>query len=271
MKYLDQIIPIEQYITGNKIIRLCEKHDIVFAKTDFVEHGIAEVLAKPNATAFVTHQSDYGITERFKNRLPSSVTWFAENCEVGGDPNFVGIPNGLNNVDFVVSEKSKWGRYSSNFAHLCDFHGDLARQNAKPKQESGLVYMNFTADNSPTERTHVYNLFKDRPWVTKKHGLSHEEFCSDVHSHPFVLSPRGNGYDCVRTWESIYLRSIPIIKRNNVMEHFKQLPILFVDSWEEVTESFLVEKLVEFRSRDFSMEMATIDYWDRILASYKHV
>lgn len=261
----------DEYITGNKFIKLCDKYDIVFAKTDNVYDGLAElkqrISAGDNVKAFVTHQSDYSITEAHVRHLPSNITWFAENCEVVGNPRVVGIPNGLNNMDFVQSKASKGGAYSSCFSHLADFHNDLAEQHLNKRDIRNLVYMNFTPDTSATERTMVYNHFKQKTFVTVEHGVSHKQFASSVYNHPFVLSPRGNGYDCVRTWESIYLGSIPIIKRNNVMSHFSDLPILLVESWEEVTLNLLLNHLTKMKGNT-TLDKARMSYWDSILANY---
>lgn len=270
MKFQESPIPENEYITGNKFIEICEKYKITFAKTDFVFDGLSELRqVKQSPKAFVTHQSDFSITEEHKKHLPADTVWFAENCEVVGDPNIIGIPNGLNNMNFVINKTSKDGRYSSCFSHLADFHRDLSIQHENKRQVNNLVYMNFTADTFASERTEVFNLFSDKRFVTKKSKISHQEFAKDVYNHPFTLSPRGNGYDCVRTWEAIYLGSIPIIKINNVMSHFKELPILFVGDWKDVNESFLEEKINEFSKKDFDLSKAKISYWDSVLEKFK--
>lgn len=269
MTYQNNPISESDYITGNKFIRICDKYNIVFSKTDNVWEGLNELkLRTDNPRIFVTHQSDYSITEEHVKHLPKDVVWFAENCEVIDNPNVIGIPNGLNNVDFVISKASKHGKYSSCFAHITDFHGNLSKQHFKPKAVENLVYMNFTPDTFSSERTSVYTIFKDKPFVTKKNNISHLDFARDVYNHPFVLSPRGNGYDCVRTWESIYLGSIPIIKKNNVMLHFSDLPILLVEDWEEITENLLLSTLDNFRNKQFDMSKAKISYWEKVFAKY---
>jgi len=261
----------DEYVTGNKFILLCEKYNIPFAKTDYVFDGLFELKDRikngENIKAFVTHQSDYSIVAEHVKHLPDGVTWFADNCEVIGNPNVIGIPNGLNNMDFVNNKTSKWGLYSSCFSNLADFHNDLAEQHSNKKDIRNLVYMNFTPDTSATERTMVYNHFKQKSFVTVEHGVSHKRFANSVYNHPFVLSPRGNGYDCVRTWESFYLGSIPIIKRNNVMSHFSDLPILFVESWEEVTLNLLLNHLTKMKD-NVTLDKARMSYWDSILANY---
>ena len=59
----------------------------------------------------------------------------------------------------------------------------------------------------------------------------------------FCISPPGNGIDCHRIWECLYLKCIPIVKYHHAFEQFKDLPILFIDDWNEVTTHFLKSKL----------------------------
>jgi len=61
-----------------------------------------------------------------------------------------------------------------------------------------------------------------------------------------VMSPPGNGPDCYRTWEAIYLGAVPIVLRSTLAVSLAaDLPIWVVDSWEEVfdaTDTRLSEK-----------------------------
>ncbi len=269
--FFNYVIKKDDYITGNKFIEACEELDIVFAKTDYVLDGLKEAEERNGKQIFVTHQSDYCISEKLYDTRPNNISfWFAENCDIPpGKTSAIGIPNGLNNLEFVVNKTSKNGKYSSSFGHICDFHQDLYMQNEKQKNWTNLCYMNFTPTTSPKERNEVLDLFKNKKWITYKTGTSHLDFASDVYNHPFTLSPRGNGFDCVRTWEAIYLRSIPIIKRCNAMEHFEDLPILLIDDWSSITEDFLINKLEQFKNRKFDMSKATMSHWRDVLRSAK--
>lgn len=274
MRHVDfftYVIEKDNYVTGNKFIEACEDLDITFAKMDYVFEGFNDVSKKEGRHVFVTHQSDYSLHQKLYENLPSNVKiWFAENCEIPpGDSRVVGIPNGLNNLTLVSNKTSKWGRYSSSFGHICDFHQDLFSQNEKEKSWRNLCYMNFTPSTCWEERSSLLKIMKGKSWVTEKTGTSHLEFSDDVYHHPFILSPKGNGYDCVRTWESLYLRSIPVIKRCAVMEHFEELPILLIDDWSQISESFLLKKLEEYKERKFDMSKATMAYWRDVLRRAK--
>lgn len=52
--------------------------------------------------------------------------------------------------------------------------------------------------------------------------------------YPFVLSAEGNGLDCHRTWELLYLGTIVITKTSSLDLLFDGLPVVVVEDWKEV-------------------------------------
>jgi hypothetical protein len=50
----------------------------------------------------------------------------------------------------------------------------------------------------------------------------------------YVLSPPGNGPDCHRTWESIYLGAIPIVWKSAWPNFRYQLPVLSIEDWSQL-------------------------------------
>jgi hypothetical protein len=83
----------------------------------------------------------------------------------------------------------------------------------------------------------------------------------------FVISPPGNGIDCHRTWESIYLGAVPVVKRGFLADSLlAKLPILAVNEWQEVFS--LERKALEdlyFHIRSAEDEAAYFDYWNETI------
>ncbi len=77
----------------------------------------------------------------------------------------------------------------------------------------------------------------------------------------FVLSPHGNGYDCHRTWEALCLGCIPIVKSSPIDAIFKDLPVLIVQEWGEVTSDRLWRTVADFRDRKFDYNKLELKYW----------
>ena len=61
---------------------------------------------------------------------------------------------------------------------------------------------------------------------------------------------------------------IPIEKRNLNNRFYEDLPICFVNDWEEITEEFLVRELIRIRTTDWNMEKLTFAYWANKIQNY---
>jgi len=125
--------------------------------------------------------------------------------------------------------------------------------------------LNMNPDTFRSERQHVLDLFADDPRVTNRKNLTWKEYYEDLASHKFVISPRGNGVDCHRTWEALYLRAIPIVRRSVCMSEFEDLPILYVDKWEELCYINLQEKYEEMASKLYDLSKMKISGWENII------
>jgi len=249
-------IGLEEYITGNRFIDIADTSHAVFCKTDFVlEHRDQAV------SVFMTHNSDYHITSKvFEVRPKGLKTWYAQNKDYESEQ-LVCIPIGLENMTLRVTPASQLGRYSSRPAQGLEkaLHiSALAKQSLK---HDGFVYLNHNANTFPSERNHVLELFGGQDWVTRKSSVPWQEYYQDIGTHKFVFSPRGNGVDCHRTWEALYLRTIPIVRASVAMQDFKELPILFVNKWEEITYDFLIQKYEEMKGQLYDLSKMKISYW----------
>jgi len=81
----------------------------------------------------------------------------------------------------------------------------------------------------------------------------------------YWFSPFGNGLDCHRTWEAMYLGSVPILQRSAIDTFYEdaQLPVLLVDDILSVTPSLLLAHAPRFARlrRDFSRRKLLRSYW----------
>jgi hypothetical protein len=105
-----------------------------------------------------------------------------------------------------------------------------------------LLYINHNISTNISERSDIYNLFENKKWVlVNKDRLSYDSFTRKIKEHKFMICPIGNAIDCHRNWEVLYLRRVPIMKRNEYLEFlFKDYPVLFVDSYGDINEDILI-------------------------------
>uniref|UniRef100_A0A6T6N8I7 Exostosin GT47 domain-containing protein n=1 Tax=Timspurckia oligopyrenoides TaxID=708627 RepID=A0A6T6N8I7_9RHOD len=98
-------------------------------------------------------------------------------------------------------------------------------------------------------------------------------FFKKASSYPFVASPRGIASDCYRHYQALYSGSVPLVDfHHSLIEPLKDLPIIFVTDWNNVTVEFLVQKSKELLSRKdpFHWNKLSQLYWyDKVIESAK--
>ena len=71
----------------------------------------------------------------------------------------------------------------------------------------------------------------------------------------FCISPDGNGLDCHRHWEALYLKTIPIVTKSFLVESLKRegFPFLILDEWSDFNSLELSPKLYNDIWKDFDL------------------
>ena len=116
--------------------------------------------------------------------------------------------------------------------------------------------------NNP-DRIAAHRYFSTQTWCTvEQQGPIYELYCDAILDHTFNVSPKGNGLDCHRTWETLYLGRYPVMRRLGSLEKlYADLPVVFVDRWEEVTQDFLMRKAEEFAESQFNYDKLRFYWW----------
>lgn len=248
-----------QMVDGDQFARIAMELGLVYVATHELrkKNLIDDIRAMPGKINVLSANSDGGIPAPgvrvrsfdfvWEGMLPNVNIWFSQNVDVRED-RLIPIPIGL--------ECDKWNAGRKKEVIL-----------ATPiRERSRLVYMNHMEWN-PT-RTLLYAKFENAPWCTTQRigkGMGH--YYNQLASHKFVFSPDGNGYDCCRTWEALYLGCYPIVQRHVFTEEFaKQLPLLIVDDWDIVTEDYLNAKYYEFTNGQvWNWDALDIQYWENLI------
>ena len=66
-------------------------------------------------------------------------------------------------------------------------------------------------------------------------SMEYKDYLRKLKTYKYCVSPEGNGIDCYRTWEALYMKTIPICKRSILVEEFaKTFPIYIIDDWKDL-------------------------------------
>ena len=217
------------------------------------------MLEKTNKRiVLLTHNSDHRVTKELYDKLPPNVIrWFSLCVDYHGD-RLTSLPVGIEN------------RQRIEFHHQPKVEKLLAKR-AEEKTYKNLLYICFSIWTNKKERELPYKLLAGKPFVTtipNPNIFDFDRYIDDIYRHKFVLCPEGNGTDTHRKWESLYLDSIPVEKRNVNNSFYQDLPICFVDSWEQVTEEFLNVEYERIINTTWNLDKIEFPYWKNLIKSY---
>lgn len=260
------------YIRGNRLMYAAENINGIYALkidkvVEFLQYKAPQIQ---HPFSIVTHWGDFSVTQQLFNyakQFPFFRKWFGQNVDCSIDSAIHSLPIGLED-------------YPNNL--LCSKNGsripttELLHESTKIDiVPSYLVYANFTVGNYPKERELAYKVVNGVKWalskphyfqpnkiVTECHTKVYNNYLNEIKSSYYVMCPRGAGIDTHRFWETLYLGRIPIVKRCNNTRYYEDLPVLIVDTWEEVTEKLLTEKLDYYTNRNnFNMNKLKMSWW----------
>lgn len=241
-------ISYDEFITGDKfkLKYLNNFKNVLFSKID-------EVLSTDQKQKYkfvITHNGDLPVTDLKINAFPNLIQWFGQNVI---SSKAVAIPIGLEN-DYISNSKNK-----KNL--ILEFR----EKQLKPNH---LIYSNFNIDNNIEERSLVYNYFSNKSWCTTRlhNTIDIAQYFYEILNHKFIVCPIGGGLDCHRNWEVLYLNRFPIMKKiYSLQKLYEDLPVLFVDDWNEITESFLENKYKEMLNKKYNYNKLLMSYWTNLI------
>lgn len=173
--------------------------------------------------------------------------WYTTNCAIK-DSRVTCIPFGLNDD-------------GPGLGMLPSFRG---------REKTGFLYINFQ-DNT-IDRVDLKRYFKDKPWVTFRDNASLpvDQYLDEVASHKFVLSPLGNGLDCYRTYEAMYLGSVPLIQHCTFGDNLAKLCLPFTQLHDMIISELDIPDMNDtwnfVNQHDWNYGPLTKSYWRERIA-----
>jgi hypothetical protein len=249
----------DDIINPDSFLKFCNDNNFCYIKTDFFYlnsqfpwRGVIHPTKIDNIC--VIGHSDYPVVDEISSRFK---TIFCVN-KVTKNPNTFGIPLGITSD----CNDSPLHRIYGNKKIMVDVSNEDI-------QKTNLVYLNFSINTYPQLRQLIYNKFSKENWV-KIGGIEptiegRKKYLQEIKSSKFVLCPRGNGIDTHRIWETLYMGSIPIVIYEETHHLLNDLPILFINNWDEVTYDFLNQKYEEMTTKDWLFDKLKMSYWENFI------
>ena len=228
----------------------------------------------------ISSESDFGHDENIINAIPDNVIKLYGQNILYRSPKVESIPIGSASITWIGDDEEYcFAKESEQYK--------LIKETLEPKKFTNLALLDFNIGNNRGSREFVYNHFKDYSWVTVKPcnlSLSEyrqteyyndfERYYRDIYNHKFIFSPLGNGVDCGRTWQALYLGTIPIVPSHVNIQYYQDLPILIYDDINTITSEYLNTKWDEITKKIsdgfYNMEKLKISYWVKKIKDEKN-
>ena len=231
----------------NKMIMAC---DIVYVKTDYIGEVFNKMSMRSKPVKIITHNSDHVALANAS--LPACVEkWYALNYGGTEHPIVECLPLGLEN-------RASPEGYSGDATVIDEIM-------KKQFRKQHLAFMNFNVYTNTRERFPVVERFLRESWVYyEPFGLQFRECMEITSQSKFVFCPPGNGWDTHRVYESLYLGAIPIVLNCYMYREFsKSVPMVLVNSWNDVTPGFLESEYERLGNTVFSYDILKMSYWKK--------
>jgi hypothetical protein len=269
--------------------------DAVHVKTDNLPDFVTHVLPRISGPiTLVIGDSDAGSVRRFEHLLEHEAIghWFAQNCDIAyRHPKLTRLPIGIDNPVYTKLEK-RLGFLLMMALGKTDFdrrvnRNEMGDQALLQRIRAGMgtneerparalcTFHNNQRLVKPNlrdlpERLEACEVLWNNPVCDFMPRRLPQADCWRIHDqYAFEVCPRGYGLDCFRTWECLFLETIPIVKTSALDPLYRDegFPVVIVESFREITGANLKRWQEEIHPlfTDAMRRRLTTDYWlDRI-------
>ena len=125
------------------------------------------------------------------------------------------------------------------FANSMWAHGELSLFDSDafinlPTNKKKKIYFNFVVNTNVNKRKQCYDVVSKKvEWLS---FLTPNKNLLRMKDYEFCICPEGNGVDCHRIWEALYLKCVPIVINSPFTETLKRynIPLVILDTWKDL-------------------------------------
>ena len=198
------------------------------------------------------------------------VHWYCQNWCISPHNKVTSIPLGL---DYhTMTQSNVWGeKMSCQEQEKQIIH---TKESSKPFWERivkgyGNFHFLMTTFHGSDRRNAFQNIPKNIMFYEEKR-TTRKQTWETQRKYAFVISPHGNGYDCHRTWEALILGCIPVVKTSPLDVLFKDLPVLILKDWKELTKQLMEKTIQDFKNKynEFNFQKLSLKYWTNKISNH---
>ena len=226
------------------------KAQVIFCRSNMVEEFFDTFEKKIHARVLIAGNSDRDFVDEFK--IPASFNLLLlQNSFISDGKRIHTLPIGLENQKLGINGLPK------NFRPI----------NLTSTRKQEVLVGPF----SPTHAARIGLLEKYEkeigPWQTLNSWIFPDQLVRRYEEFTFVLSPRGNGVDTHRVWESLYKGAHPILEDNSWSRSLKEMgfPVSLVSKLEPETVKSFLDNSEVMPFDPHNLEKLWMPYWERLI------
>ena len=263
------------FISNDNWYYMCRNYkNLIFIETQKLEESL-EYLQNINYPFVLVTSNNLEVSSTHKineiiMKIPNLTHWFATHPSVNHE-RFTPLPLGVRwnwkSKHFNAIVREDFEKNIKIFDNACAKATNKFGSLTSASTMKNLVYWNLPPHehyNYIFEKLNQNNLINNN--ISKK---SWEEYLSDLRNSIFCISPPGKGIDSHRIWESLHMGCIPLVQKNGALENlYKELPVIIVEDWSEVTKKFLLKKQKEIAKKNIyphNLEKLKLNYWKNLI------
>ncbi len=200
-----------------------KENDLLFVQTEYLQNFIEEYLPNiKNYFILLTHNSSITINENHLKMLgDKELKWFASNLNISilKDKRIEVLPYGIKNRNNLLE-----GRLDAFNFNIPD------HDNKKNK-----IYSSFNVLKNK-DRVNILRISKESKIIDSKNYANRKRYIKDLSLYKYSICPSGEAVDTHRFWESLIVKTMPVVKKSDFIENLNRLniPMLILENWEEL-------------------------------------
>lgn len=237
-----------------------KENDIVFVKTDFLEQFIENYMHDlPDKIKLITHNSDINITENLIHSIESKkIHWFAQNLLLDSDSknNIHFIPIGFENRNWFKNGKL------NNLKNI-----------EIPTEKINKLFVGFNT-NTNSERVTALSMLDKNDTAVFFRRAPHKKYMEEMSKYKLALCPEGNGVDTHRIWESLLVRTLPVMKKSKFSTNLisNGVPVFLIEDWSDLN-NLTEEQIFDIYNKNLSsltdVKVLYSKYWLELIEKIK--
>ena len=190
--------------------------------------------------------------------------WFTINKTISDDMYVTSIPYGLDY--WTVQNRDYFGENKHSSLEQDFIFSSIIEESHHFTKRIPKIYANFhlnlTDNRHGMWRSKIKSIIPNDIVYFENEILKRRDSWKKTSEFTFVLSPCGNGLDCIRTFEALCLGCIVILKKCSLdINMYNDLPVLIVDEYSDINASLLDNTIKLFSEKIFNYEKLKMKYW----------